>query len=79
MIFFYKAVLVGITITMLKHHDQKQFGEEKGYFCLNLVVHHPEKSWQELTQRLQMSAAYWFASNGLFSLLSYSTGTTNSG
>lgn len=58
---------------MLKHHDQKKLGEEKVYFSLSLVVCHPEKSCQGLTQWPWMGAAYLFASNGFLSLFSYST------
>lgn len=31
-----------------KHHDQKQLTEERAYFPLQLVLHHPGKSGQEL-------------------------------
>lgn len=38
---------VRVLIPMRKHHYQKQFGRERAYLILSLVVHHPEKSQQE--------------------------------
>lgn len=40
--------LVGVSIATIKRHDQNYPGEEKVYFLLHLVIHHPEKSEQEL-------------------------------
>lgn len=36
-----------------EHHDQKQPGEEKVYFSLQLTVHHEGKRGQELKQELK--------------------------
>lgn len=33
---------------LYKYHDSKQFGDERVYFLLLLIVHHREKSEQEL-------------------------------
>lgn len=41
-------MLVKVFVTVIKHHDQKQLGEERSYFTLQLVVHHPGKSEREL-------------------------------
>ena len=37
-----------VSVTVVKHHDQNQVGDERVYFILQLVVHHPGKSGQEL-------------------------------
>ena len=62
------------------HHGQKQHGEERVSFTLQLTVHHGGKSGQELKagtwrqklkQRPQRNDAYWLALLGLFILISY--------
>ena len=67
---------------MIKHHNQKELGEERVYlYYISILYSVIEGSqdrntsragtWrQELTQR---SAAYWLALHGLLSLLSYRT------
>jgi hypothetical protein len=40
----------------MKHYDQSQFGEERNYLVLHLVVHH---AGQELMQKAWPNAAYW--------------------
>lgn len=40
-------ILVRVSITVVKHHDQNQHEEERIYFILYLVVHHPGKSGKE--------------------------------
>ena len=44
----YAYVLVGISIAVTKHHDKKQLGEERIFFILWFIFHHPGKSGQEL-------------------------------
>lgn len=49
LIFFYQTVLVRVTISVIKHHDQTQLGEEGvhfGLFSTALSI----KSGQELKQ-----------------------------
>lgn len=41
------VVLVGLTVAGMKHCDQKQIGEERVYFILQLGVYHPGKSGKE--------------------------------
>lgn len=57
-------------IAVIKHHDQKQLWGKMADFNLQIVVHHPDKSEQEvklgtrrqeLKQRLWTSADYWIA------------------
>ena len=69
----------------------KQVGEEGTYLAhtsiLRFIIEGSQDgnsnragSWrQELMQRPWRSAAYWFASHGLLSLLSYRIGTTYHG
>ena len=69
----------------MKHHGQKQVGEEKLYLAytstlLFIIEGSQDKNsnragtWrQELTQRPWRDAAYWLVSPGLLSLLSYRT------
>ena len=40
-------VLVRVSTAALKHHEQKQLGEVRVYFNLQLVVYHPGMSGQE--------------------------------
>ena len=67
-----------------KHNDREASWGGKGLFSLHfhIAVHHQRKSGHELTQgtfhqelmqRPSRGAAYWLASLGLFSLLSYRT------
>jgi len=51
-------VFVGFTIAAMKHHDQKQVGEEKNLFGLHfhIAVHHRRKSRQELGQSSNLEA-----------------------
>jgi hypothetical protein len=67
-----------------KHRDREASWGGKGLFSLHfhIAVHHQRKSGHELTQgtfhqelmqRPSRGAAYWLASLGLFSLLSYRT------
>jgi hypothetical protein len=68
-----------------KHHDQEASWGGKSLFSLHFhtAVHHQRKSGQELTQGRNLeagadaeameNAAYWLASPGLLSLLSYRT------
>jgi len=67
---------------------QKQGEEERVYsaYTSNIAVHHKGSWRQELMQRPRRDAAYWLASPGLLSLLSYRTqdhqprdGTTHNG
>lgn len=71
------GVLAMVSIAMMKQQNQKQGGEENGLFGL---VHHWRKSGQEFKQEGTDaeamaggvgSAAYWLASHGMLSLLSY--------
>jgi hypothetical protein len=69
----------------MKHHDQKQVGEERFYLAwtstlLSIFVESQDRNsnragiWrQELMQKPQRSAVYWLAPQGLLSLLSYRT------
>ena len=45
-------VLVRVTVAVMKHHDQKQVGEKRVYltYISTSIVHHLEKSGQELKQ-----------------------------
>ena len=62
---------------------KKQVGGGKDLFGLHFQIHHWRKSGQELKQGWNLksgadaeameSAAYWLASHGLLSLLSYRT------
>jgi hypothetical protein len=65
---------------MIKHHQQKQLGEERVNCKLQVTVHQEEKpgeelkkeTWrQELKQRTWRNTANWLALHGLLSLLSY--------
>lgn len=49
-------VLVRISITVIKHHDQKELG--KGFILLTLPVHHRWKSGQEPRD------SFWHSSHG---------------
>lgn len=42
------GVVVRLSIAVLKHQDQKQLGEERLYFVLQLTFFHMGKSVQEL-------------------------------
>jgi hypothetical protein len=82
-------------VVILKYYDQKQLGEERVYFILQLRAQHPRKPGQELKagiwsrdliQRPWRSTARWPVSHGLLSLLPYPIldhlprdGTTHSG
>ena len=62
------------TISVMKHHDQKQLGEERVYLTYSstslFIIErsqdrssHKEGTWtQELMQRPWRGAAYWLAS-----------------
>lgn len=53
-------VLVIISLALIRHHDQKRLGKERGYFILHLTAHHSGKLWQELKelrQRLRRNTA----------------------
>jgi hypothetical protein len=77
-------VLGRVSITTMKHHDQKARGG-KGLFCLHVHIAVTTKGSQnrELKQGRNleaetdaeaiMDAAYWLVSLGLLSLLSYRT------
>ena len=79
------SVLVRITIAMMKHHGQKQVGEERVSLTHTSISYSiseghqgknssSSKTWKhELMQRQWRGAADWLAHRGLFSLLSYST------
>lgn len=41
-----------VSITVQKHHDRKQVGEERVYFMLQFAAYHPVTSEQELRQEL---------------------------
>jgi hypothetical protein len=66
-----------VSIAVIKHHDQKQPGQERVYFSLQFHTtdHHWGKSGQELRQELIQrpwrNTAYRLAPHGLLSLLSY--------
>jgi hypothetical protein len=73
-----------VTITVLKHYDQKQIREESVYLAytsiLLLIIKGSQDGtqtagvWrQELAQRLSKGTAYWLVPHGLLSLLSYRT------
>ena len=76
---------MGTTTAVKKHHAQKASWREKDFFGLHLyiAVYRWRKSGQELKQDRDLEAgadaeameraAYWLASHGLFSLLSYRT------
>ena len=43
---WYQFVLVGVAIAAIKHHDQKQLGEERVYFAhvqFHIIVHHQKQ------------------------------------
>ena len=77
-----KTDLVRVTLAVMRCHDQIN-SAGKGSFCLSfyITVLHQRKSGQELTQGRDLEAgadaeaiegtAYWLASPGLLSLLSY--------
>lgn len=73
------AALVRVSITAIKHHNQKHPGEEKPY--LACLPHNSQSSkelkagsWkQERVQRPWRNAAHWLACHGLVSLLPYTT------
>jgi hypothetical protein len=44
------CVLVRDSIAVIKHHEQMQLGEGRVYSIFEFIVHHPEKSGQELKQ-----------------------------
>jgi hypothetical protein len=59
----------------VKHCDQKQLGEERVYFSLQLVVHHPGQNFvragtwkQGLKQTQWRNAIYWLPLHGLLNL-----------
>ena len=79
-------VLVRVSIPALcKHHGRDTSWGGKGLCSLHfhIAIHHQRKSGQELTQgrnleagadaEVMEGAAYWIASPGLLSLLSYKT------
>lgn len=61
------------SVTVTKRRHQKQPGEKMVRFILQIVVHHPKKSWHKLREKLMRtpwwSAAYCLAPRGLFGLL----------
>jgi hypothetical protein len=83
--FLFLLVLVRVTIAVMKHHDQKQIGEERvyvAYASISLFITKGSQDWsssragnwkQELMQRSCRDAAYWLISHGSLSLLSYRT------
>lgn len=77
------CVLVRDSIAVIKHHEQMQLGEGRVYSIFEFIVHHPEKSGQELKQGKYLEAtegtAYCLVLHGLLSMLSYSTRTTSPG
>ena len=68
---------------MIKHHEQKQLGEERVYLVstsrsLFIIRNHQDRNsnragtWrQELMQRPWRDTAYWLSHHSLLSLLSY--------
>ena len=70
------VVLGNIPITVIKHHEQKQFGEERVYLAYRLSSiqgSQGRNSRQELEQELQKNSVYgahWLVCCGLMSLLS---------
>jgi hypothetical protein len=74
-----------VSITVVENHDQKQIGEERvylSYASISLLITEGNQdrnssraeTWrQEPMQRPWRGAAYWLASPGLLSLLSYRT------
>jgi hypothetical protein len=76
-------VLVRVSISAQKHHDQEANWGGKGLFSLHfhIAVHHQRKLGlehkevrkQELMQRPCRDVLYWIASPGLLILLSYRT------
>lgn len=52
------ASVLRVTIAVVKHHGQKQVGEERGLFSLDfhITVHLGRKSEQELTQGRSLEA-----------------------
>jgi hypothetical protein len=78
-------VLVRVTLSVMKLHDQKQAGEERVYLAyistsLFIIKGSQDRNsnragtWrQELMPRLKRGAAHWLALHSLLSLLSYRT------
>lgn len=75
----YVGTLVRVSTAVMKHHDQKQLGEERIYFTLQLSSHTSSLTKvraiiegrnlrPELVQRPWKSMAFWPAPQGLFSL-----------
>lgn len=75
-------ILVKLSLAVKKHRDQKQLREERVYSILyfQVMLHHGGKSAQkpkagtwtwEQKQRQQKLPAYWYAFQGLLSLISY--------
>lgn len=76
------CVLVGVSTTVIKHHDQKQLGNKRIYFSLQLSGHTTslwkvrvssrDRKLEARTKAEAMEeAVYWLAPRDLFKLLSY--------
>lgn len=63
------------SVAVMKHRDQKQLGEERGFFGLLFHISEGEGSGQELKQEQRQdpweSAVYWLAPHALLRLLSF--------
>lgn len=66
---------LGVSMAVIKHQNQKQLGEEKAYFILQLIrdvrAQTQGRNLETGTEAEAMgSAVYWLAPHGLLSLLS---------
>lgn len=90
LIFFYQTVLVRVTISVIKHHDQTQVGEEgvhlASFTALSIINGSQGRSSnragtlsQELKHRPWRSTAHWLTPHGLLRLLCYKSKTISTG
>lgn len=89
----FEIVLVRVTVAVIKHHNQKQLGEEKVYSThssTQLIAHHQKQQGQEFKQGKNLGAGnscrshggeccLWTCYHGLLRLLSYEPRTTTPG
>lgn len=82
-------ILVRVTISRMKHHDQERVGKERVYLARTSTSLFITKGSQKPSQGCNLKGGaiaealqrccYWFAPHGLFSLLLYRTQDTSPG
>jgi hypothetical protein len=63
-----------LSVAVLKHHDQKQLGEERVFFIFqsrSLTEGSLSRNLEAEAETEARNAAYWLAPQSLLSLLSY--------